>query len=345
MNEILRNVIQILVDNQEFFEFFITTTVILHYDTKVFYATVERNALKNKEINVLPAPLLVKKDKKTNIERFDKKYRKDIEEFYKILKENVSEDIMINFYDNIKELRIKDYTTKVTKHLYKSKCLGSYSTNNIIEITNVYRKSILFHELLHLSSSCVREDKLYIGFNQILGNNDIGRGINEGYTEYLNQAFFTNQANSTMYYTYLKNIAALLERIIGSDDMKSFYFKSDLLSLINSLSTYCGFEKSRDFIKDTDYIYRYFHIKEHFLQNDMINKAFKNVNHVLIESYYNKLKEENLSEHDFNMKLQEFLLVIPETFYSGDKTFYIEDNVDMKEFVDSLKKEEKHRSL
>ena len=81
MNEVLRNVIQILVDNQEFFEFFITTTVILHYDTKVFYATVERNALKNKEINVLPAPLLVKKDRKTNIERFDKKYRKDIEEF------------------------------------------------------------------------------------------------------------------------------------------------------------------------------------------------------------------------------------------------------------------------
>ena len=86
-------------------------------------------------------------------------------------------------------------------------------------------------------------------------------------------------------------------------------------------------------------------VKEHFLQNDLIQHAFVNINHILIEAYYNKLKEENLNEHDFNMKLQEYLVLIPETFYSGDKTYYIEYIIDMKEYVESLKSREKGHSL
>ena len=241
MNEILRNIVQILIDNQAFFEFFIASTLIMHYDGKSFYAMVERNNYKNLQINVLPAPLLVKKDNsKVDFARFESKYRKDIEEFYNVLIKNVDEDILISFYNNIKELEIKDNYTKVSKFIKTSNCLGSYSTDNTIEISTAYRKSILFHELLHLSSSCVREDKLYIGFNQMLENSDIGRGINEGYTEYLNQLYFKHQSNSKHYYTYLKNTASLLERIIGHEKMQSFFFKSDLLSLVEELSNYCG---------------------------------------------------------------------------------------------------------
>ena len=346
MNEILRNIVQILIDNQAFFEFFITSALIIHFDGKSFNAMVDRNNYKNLQINVLPAPLLVKKDKSmVDFARFDNKYRKDIEEFYKVLMENVSEDVIISFYDNIKELQIKDNYSKASKYIKTSNCLGSYSTDNTIEISTAYRKSILFHELLHLSSSCVREDKLYIGFNQMLTNSDIGRGINEGYTEYLNQLYFKNQSNSKNYYTYLKNTAGLLEKIIGHEKMQSLYFKSNLLGLIEELSNYCGPDKARDFIKYTDYVYRFFHVKEHFLQNDLIQHAFVNINHILIEAYYNKLKEENLNAHDFNMKLQEYLVLIPETFYSGDKTYYIEYILDMNEFVDSLKDSEKGHSF
>lgn len=345
MNEILKNIVQILTDNQAFFEYFITSALIIHFDGKSFNVMLDRNNYKNLQINVLPAPLLVKKDNQIDFSRFESKYRKDIEGFYNVLIKNVDEDILISFYNNIRELVIDDNYTKFSKFRKKAKCLGTYSTDNTIEFFTEYEKPILFHELLHLSSSCVREDKLYIGFNQILENSDIGRGINEGYTEYLNQLYFKEPSNSKKYYTYLKNTAALLERVIGHEKMQSFFFKSDLLSLVEELSEYCGPDKARDFIKYTDYVYRYFHDKDHFLQNDLIQHAFVNINHILIEAYYNKLKEDNINDHDFNMKLQEYLLLIPERFYSEDKTYNIECAIDMKEYVESLKSREKGHSL
>ena len=162
MNEILKNIVQILTDNQAFFEYFITSALIIHFDGKSFNVMLDRNNYKKLQINVLPATLRVKKDNQIDFSRFESKYRKDIEGFYNVLIKNVDEDILISFYNNIKELEIKDNYTKVSKFIKTSNCLGSYSTDNTIEISTAYRKSILFHELLHLSSSCVRENKLYV---------------------------------------------------------------------------------------------------------------------------------------------------------------------------------------
>ena len=340
MDEAVKNIMQIIIENKHYLEFFLTTTLVLNYDIKSFYAMLERKAYHNKNINVIKPPKIVKSDRKITLEKIDKKYQEDIKEFYNILKNKIGSAAMINFYNNLEQLQIKENKDIMRKHFNKVKNTGSYSTNNVIELTNSYSKSILFHELLHLSSSCVREGDLFIGFNQITNTSDIGRGINEGYTELLNKKFFSNDANTSRYYKYLQNMALLLEKVIGENKLQSYYFNSDLLSLLENLSEYCGEEKAKEFIKDTDYIYRYFYVKEYFLQNDLINKSLKNVSLILLEAYYHKLQEENLSDHDRKAKLQEFTLLIPETFYSGDKTFYIIDQVDIKEFIEQLEKQE-----
>ena len=53
MNEILKNIVQILTDNQAFFEYFITSALIIHFDGKSFNVMLDRNNYKNLQIPFL----------------------------------------------------------------------------------------------------------------------------------------------------------------------------------------------------------------------------------------------------------------------------------------------------
>ena len=68
----------------------------------------------------------------------------------------------------------------------------------------------IYHELFHMASSkFINKFKIYCGFRQ----NNIGRAINEGYTELLTYRYFSLDNSSSYTYEYLKIIVENLENI------------------------------------------------------------------------------------------------------------------------------------
>lgn len=158
-------------------------------------------------------PLIVKRCDNALSEAIDLEYRGKIEKFLRTLKKNFSEEYLTNFYDNINSVMITT-EKRSFKDVINNKVRGCYSTDNSIHLTSNYSDSVLNHELLHLASTTVRDYITYIGFNQISADKgDIGRGLNEGYTEYLNKKYFNIEHNSSFVYDYLMNVSEILENI------------------------------------------------------------------------------------------------------------------------------------
>ena len=83
---------------------------------------------------------------------------------------------------------------------------GNYNPyNNTITLFHK-KKDILSHEFLHMAST---RDKYRCGFHlQTRFNQEIGRGLNEGYTELLNKRIFNSKSFS---YFHNVKIARLIE--------------------------------------------------------------------------------------------------------------------------------------
>ena len=111
------------------------------------------------------------------------------------------------------------------------------------------------HELTHaISSGGEYKDTFFVGFHQ--GTNDvlIGRGLNEGYTEYFNQKYITKGQNKNYSYKYHVQVAKILEFIIGEEKIKSLYLNSNLKGLVDDLAQYISKEKIINFIINLDKI-------------------------------------------------------------------------------------------
>lgn len=331
MNEEL---MKLLMNNVPLIETLLLSTSLIYVDRKVNKSFVLRRKYLDKRIMVEAPPLLIQNARVFNSNEFDEEFRKDIIRFYNILIKNVKPDNLTSFYDNIHSLTInKNSSSKLS--LKNFSCSGLYyPTINEITLAKPYNKTALFHELLHLSSSCIREGIVYVGFNQTTHGKDQGRGINEGYTEYLNEKFFKITSDASKIYKYLMGISSQIEKIIGEEKMQDYYFSSDLLSLYYDLCKYIDFPEVDLIIKNTDYLYSVLRKKkDSMMQQDLIVGAFRQINDSLLTIYINKLKQEN--NPDINNKVNEFKLLLPLDYYSGYKTYYIEDAVDLNELVNS----------
>ena len=290
---------QFLMQNLDFLETFILSTSVVILDKKVLKSMKLRKDYIDKKVKIIEAPLMLEEYKKINYEVIEDEFRKDIIKFGKILDDNFDKKYSLNFNNNINSVVIK-------KNLKNIRCAGIYyPLHNEMELKSDYDDSVLFHELLHLASSTVRSEVVYTGFSQ---------------------------------YSYLVNIASLIERIVGKDDMQKCYFNSDLFSLCNNISNYITLEEINKLIKDLDYIYECFHvnIKELTFQTDLIIKAFNNINSTVLKMYTKKLLLEKDDYNEIESLINEFILLLPLTYYSGYKTYYFEDNVDLKENANKI---------
>ena len=216
-----------------------------------------------------------------------KKENKEVFDFSKKIILRVKKTNIRNLGNNIQTLKInKNKKNKLIMILKNDSTIGNYNpkTNEI----NTYndKKTTLNHELLHASSS----NPFYtsVGFNRIfkeneeinLKYNEIGRGLNEGYTELLNNRLFKEKSFS---YIYLNKIAYLIELLFeNKDEMKDYYFNNDIEGIIYELNKYTSNEEIINLLIDIDELYYNKNIILYYIIKRTILKIYKQ----------NKTKEE-----------------------------------------------------
>ncbi len=127
-------------------------------------------------------------------------------------------DLKINYITILKD--IKKYLQNFCENE------GSYTPqNNTIDIYKIFsKKNVLSHEFLHMASS--KDENC--GFHLITRFEDaeIGRGLNEGYTELLNKRIWKYKNNS---YRQNVKIVRLIETLFDDPkEMENAFFNNDL---------------------------------------------------------------------------------------------------------------------
>ena len=239
------------------------------------------------------------------------------------------EDI-INDYENI----IKDYLKLFKKIIkiksnFKNYYIVSTDRNRLRSRHGEYccyenklilnDLSSLYHELLHLlSSKYDEENKIAItGFytyymdkpiNEI---DEIGVGINEGFTQYLAEKEFDDK-NINVYKTEKKYVKKLVN-IIGINIMKKYYFDSDLNGLMEYIENKYNFPKTKfkRIVSYLDYICCYEKIKIFgYPKDDQVNECLKQIEDIDIKKIYFELENiiEELSMNVYNNNYKKYYL-------------------------------------
>lgn len=253
-----------------------------------------------------------------NITKSDEaiKRKKYIEWFYNILSKKCTDEELKIFNRNIKTFKTIQYK-KSPKSLFDAKeYLGIYDIKkNIMFIYGKYEHATIFHEMLHMSSTKLFSSNELSGFSQTSNNIAIGNGLNEGYTELLTQRFLNLEFEEA--YEFEKSVALALEKIVGYEQMKKYYFTCDLYGLSKNLLTIYRKEDIEKFITAIDFVSALKYIK--ILDPDTLKLLLSNINYIVCFLYYGyckKLKSENYLE-------EEIINLINE--YSEILNFYYED--------------------
>ena len=199
-----------------------------------------------------------------------KKENIEIYNFINKLLQNTKIDNLKNLILNFPYITIKYHSAS-----YDPSISGTYNgKTKEIHIYNRDNKVSLHHELLHASSADIRF--MNIGFKIVLKNGLIfGKGLNEGYTELLNNRFFNYTSTS---YNYLQKLAKQIENLCtDKENMIEYYFNADIFSLISELMKKISLKEIIDILVDMDMLLynenksylEYLKIKEkiRFIQN------------------------------------------------------------------------------
>ena len=199
-----------------------------------------------------------------------KKENIEIYNFINKLLQNTKIDNLKNLILNFPYITIKYHSAS-----YDPSISGTYNgKTKEIHIYNRDNKVSLHHELLHASSADIRF--MNIGFKIVLKNGLIfGKGLNEGYTELLNNRFFNYTSTS---YNYLQKLAKQIENLCANkENMIEYYFNADIFSLISELIPKISLKEIIDILVDMDMLLynenksylEYLKIKEkiRFIQN------------------------------------------------------------------------------
>lgn len=276
------------------------------------------NAINDKQL-VIEKPIIVNDVSKVEVFDFiDDKYRVLIEDFYGRLRGNVSDDNLLSFYLNIGNLEIIDKYNLFT-FLKSFITEGSYDfRNNRISIySSKYKYSdIINHELLHMSTRKILDNKCHIGFLQVQKDYYVGNALNEGYTEIMCKELFPGYTFSYAY-NYEIIISKIIEEIVGKDRMCDLYFSSDLYSLMGILSNYNSVSNVKEFLMLTDYISIPFYKRE--LVDNLIG-----VNNFIFETFTNYLVR---SDRDIYSMENEYYMFVNTMFRIIDNIPYNRDIV------------------
>lgn len=185
-----------------------------------------------------------------------KEYRNIVvKKILEVINENI-DNIDNNTLDRIIN---RMYESKLYKRNVKIKGINGeyYVKENAMVLNN--KKSVYYQSLI-LSSSEYDFDKdiQYSGFRKIeygkhpYNLNDIGIGINVGYTQYQALKIFGDPTPKN--FKYESEIAQKVEKIIGKDIMRKLYFEHDYLGLVNELRKHFKYKDVLNILLSLDYI-------------------------------------------------------------------------------------------
>lgn len=179
------------------------------------------------------------------------KYLKEIDIFLEILKQdrNINLD---NFLNNLKTLKIYYVEDDEKEMLLSQEMDACYIVSkNELRFSSISKEhGSIYHELLHCASAERKNNIEYCGFQiRLLDiNGEIGRGLNEGYTELLSERYFNVSAT----YWFERVFAIQLEKIVGEDFLKENYFNHNLQAIRDKLAEYSSKEAVSNFIYNWD---------------------------------------------------------------------------------------------
>ena len=119
-------------------------------------------------------------------------------------------------------------------------------------------KNTLNHEMHHMATGLRIDDYIICGFEQLKIRNrisHIGKGLNEGYTEYLSKNILKKEK-----YPYKKNVdlIPLIELFYDNKlELRKSYFNADLPSVIKKFSEITDRNSAIELIKDIDKLFFY----------------------------------------------------------------------------------------
>lgn len=189
-----------------------------------------------------------------------KEYNKIFENFENILKEKLPHCSHSGFYQNVKKLKFSTKSSLAERIYlrYSSDINAKYDVkkNKLslfqkqFENTKLEsdKDSIVNHELLHMSTARKDGNHYFCGFEQIDRKSKclIGRGLNEGYTELINQRYFSTttpvKGGTEIAYLNEQWIAYGIEMLVGKEKMEELFFNGDLDGLLTEMSKYMSME-------------------------------------------------------------------------------------------------------
>lgn len=228
--------------------------------------------------------------------------------------------------------------------------MGNYNgiINQITVKTGRIREYI-FHELLHEASSYFEGSIWICGFERIKflnnGNTeyDIGKGLNEAYTDLLNKRYFSQYGAKTGY-EFLIPIAKLFEEIIGKNMMEYLYFRGDLKALIEEMRGY-AIEKEviillRQIDKTFELIYK---SKDDYIVNRLAERSYRKSLISLVRIAFKKIAHDyNIGNRDLKKTLSLFRVLdetINNTVYNKDLSCGLKNSEasELSELLEELK--------
>lgn len=210
---------------------------------------------------------------------------------------NFDEDTLSNLYNNI--------IWVLYEERYFLLYSGEYDTlNNIIRASNVSDRDTITHELLHLASNPYDGKNIHSGFQQKIDKYFIGYGIDEGYTEYLNNRYF--KAETIKAYDDQIAICKRLEDIVDQKRMEKMYLKGSLYDLIKYLKQFYSTQEIERFIAAVDFTHDY--TNKYFLsdvESEALYSQFETIIAFLFKGFCYKFKnssitDDNIKEYTYN---------------------------------------------
>lgn len=237
-------------------------------------------------------------EKKKYTDEHDKYFCNIIEKFVTTIQQQNPNFDLSNFYNKFNDIMFFDIKfPRIVNGLFNP------ILNVIVNLNHSKDADLtVTHELFHATAS---KNLFSSGFHHsILSNGhtgsqiQIGRWLNEGYTELLNIRYFgSNYGRSYTHEVFLMN---KLEHIIGKEKMEQLYINSDLKGLINEINKYLDKKETMSFIKEKSLSKRLL-----YLQKMYINKC-KNERIVIDNSFVSQI-ENILSVIEDNNKVRKII--------------------------------------
>lgn len=266
-----------------------------------------------------------------------KEIKDAVNEFLEVLTNNFPREILTNFYNNIHDMQIHMTDYKLKNIFHKIEFNGSFNakTNTIKLNKNEQNYEAIFHELFHMASTVSLDNDIYSGFRQHKTYNskdDIGVGINEGYTQALTERYFGHIEGIKYSYPFETFIACLIEEIIGEDKMAKYYFNANLYGLIDELSQYNLPNNVMKFIYNLDFLNKIPTLPNMgVLEQDYIIKSIKQIIDFLFYTYERKIKKQFnkglISENEYIRNLEIYAINLKTIYYSKSYRYVIDNNI------------------